>query len=258
MNQARLMRAGSVRAIDRLDFMGLFRVQLFHLEMAKCSGDILAALPDINKNDDRGFLGNLLSLVGIDGRFSNLKKKIVNKYEWHAQFLKEYQLGLVDSMFETYIKERGIKVELVKSRSEVEELLEAMLDHFGCRYFWDPAYVDPMAEVNCDLFKVSRDQVIRLLHSLAFSQCEHENDAVGLRALRRCSIVTFRSKSSKSKYALYLLLDLVIELSASERSKARMNNLCCVNPSGIKGGYLFRLNLVLKTQLVCSHHNPQY
>ena len=78
MNQARLMRAGSVRAIDRLDFMGLFRVQLFHLEMAKCAADILAAAPDINKNDDRGFLGNLLTLVGVDGRFSNLKKKIVN------------------------------------------------------------------------------------------------------------------------------------------------------------------------------------
>ena len=152
-------------------------------------------------------------------------------------------MGLVDSMFETYIQDRGIEVALVKSRRDVEKLLESMLEHYGCNWIWDPNYVDPMSEVECDLFQVSRDQVIRLLHSLAFSQCEHENDAVGLRALRRISIVTFRSKSSKSKYALYLLLDLVIELSASERSKARMDYLCCVNPSGVKGGYLFRLDI---------------
>ena len=204
MNQARLLRASCVRAIDRLDFMGIFRVQLFHLEMAKCAGDILAALPDINKNDDRGFLGHLLTLVGVDGRFSNLKKKIVNNYEWHAQFHKEYQSGLVSQMFDTYIKQKGIDVTSVKSRTEVENLLESMLLHFGCNWYWDPSFEDPMADIQCDLFKVSRDQVIRLLHSLAFSQCEHQNDFLGLRALRRTAIVMFRSKSSRSKYALYL------------------------------------------------------
>ena len=62
MNQAHLLRASCVRAIDRLDFMGVFRIQLFHLEMAKCASDALAALPDVNKDDDRGFLGQLLQL----------------------------------------------------------------------------------------------------------------------------------------------------------------------------------------------------
>ena len=240
MNQARLLRASCVRAIDRLDYIGLFRVQLFHLEMAKCAADILAAVPDVNKDDDKGFLPQLLTLLGINDRFSNLKKKIVNNYEWHAQFLKEYQSGLVSNMFDNYIKQKGTDVTLIKSRTEVENLLEEMLLHFGCTWYWDPNKVDPMADVQCDLFNVSRDQVTRLLHTLAFSQCEHENDFLGLRALRRIAVVTSRSKSSKSKYALYLLLDLVIELSSSERSQARMNLLCCVNASGVKGCFMFR------------------
>ena len=240
MNQVRLLRASCVRAIDRLEYLGIFRAQLFHLEMSKCASDILAAMPDINKDDDRGFLGQLLTLVGVKERFSNLKKKIVTNYEWHAQFLKEYQSGLVSNMFETYIKQEGIDVAGVKSRTEVENLLESMLLAFGCNWVYDTSFVDPMAHVDCDLFNVSRDQVTRLLHSLAFSQCEHENDALGLRALRRIAIVTSRSKSSKSKYALYLLLDLVTEMASSERSRARMDMLCCINTSGVKGGFIFR------------------
>ena len=44
MNQVRLLRASCVRAIDRLDYLGIFRVQLFHLEMSKCATDIFAAM----------------------------------------------------------------------------------------------------------------------------------------------------------------------------------------------------------------------
>ena len=52
----------------------------------------------------------------------------------------------------------------------------------------------------------------------------------------------FRNKSPEatSKYARYTLIDLVIELTASERTRARMDNYVCVNPSGTKGGFLFR------------------
>ena len=234
------MRASCVRAIDRLDYMGIFCVQLFHLEMSKCASDILAAIPNINNDDNRGFLGHLLTLVGVNGRFSNLKKKIVKNYEWHSQFLKEYQSALVNNMFDNYIRQTSTDVSLVKSRVEVEELLEAMLLKFGCNWYWAPDLHDPMASIHCDLFQVSRDQVVRLLHSLASAQCEHENDYLGLRALTRIAIVTSRSKSSRSKYALYLTLHLVKYLSSSERSQERINQLCCVNASGVKGGFLFR------------------
>ena len=53
---------------------------------------------------------------------------------------------------------------------------------------------------------------------------------------------------------LCLLLDLVIELSASKRSQARMDIHCCVNVSGVRGGFIFRycsvITHALKVKLI--------
>ena len=73
-------------------------------------------------------------------------------------------------------------------------------------------------------------------------KCERENDADGLRILRRIMVPYFRNKSKEatSLYARYTLIDLVMEHSASDRTRARMDYLVCVNPSGIRGGFMFR------------------
>ena len=42
------------------------------------------------------------------------------------------------------------------------------------------------------------------------------------------------------KYAAFLMLDMVLEASSSERTRARMNDLVCCNTSGLQGGGLFR------------------
>lgn len=77
---------------------------------------------------------------------------------------------------------------------------------------------------------------------LAFSAAEKENDAVGLRALRRISISYFRNKSvaATSKYGRYLITDLVIELASSQRTRRRMDLYVTVNPSGTRGGGMYR------------------
>ena len=49
-----------------------------------------------------------------------------------------------------------------------------------------------------------------------------------------------KSKEATSLYARYTLIDLVMEHSASDRTRARMDYLVCVNPSGIRGGFMFR------------------
>ena len=48
-----------------------------------------------------------------------------------------------------------------------------------------------------------------------------------MRTLRRISIAFFRNKAkaATSKYALYTLIDLIVDLSASERTRRRMDNL---------------------------------
>ena len=85
--------------------------------------------------------------------------------------------------------------------------------------------------------------VARLLLSLVFDVCEEEEDAQGLRALRRTMVAYFLAKTPgrlMSKYAAFTLQDLVVELSASPRTRKRMDVYVTTNPSGDVGGGLFR------------------
>ena len=94
-----------------------------------------------------------------------------------------------------------------------------------------------------DLFHYCQDMVSRLLLSLVFDICESEGDAEGLRALRRVMICYFLAKKPErldSKYAAFTLIDLVVELSASQRTRKRMDLLVTINPTGTPGGGLFR------------------
>ena len=67
-------------------------------------------------------------------------------------------------------------------------------------------------------------------------------DAFGLRAVRMVMIPYYlnRKKAQTSKYAMGLLFDVMMELSASERTRARMDNMVCVNNSGKSGEGIFR------------------
>ena len=85
--------------------------------------------------------------------------------------------------------------------------------------------------------------VTRFLLSLAFDICEEEGDAEGLRALRRVMVCYFLAKKPErldSKYAAFTMIDLIVELSASERTRKRMDMYVTINPSGTAGGGLFR------------------
>ena len=88
-----------------------------------------------------------------------------------------------------------------------------------------------------------QDMVSRLLLSLAFDCCEAEGDAEGLRALRRVMVCYFLANKPHrldSKYASFTLIDLVVELSESERTRKHMDLYVVINPSGSRGGGLFR------------------
>ena len=72
---------------------------------------------------------------------------------------------------------------------------------------------------------------------------EEEGDALGLRGLKTSMICYFLNRKQNrqdSKYAAALLLDLVLELGASERTRARMENTVVVNRSGKVGGGVHR------------------
>ena len=72
---------------------------------------------------------------------------------------------------------------------------------------------------------------------------EEEGDAFGLRGLKISMICYFLNRKQNrqdSKYAAALLLDLVLEMGASDRTRARMDNTVCVNRSGKVGGGVHR------------------
>ena len=72
---------------------------------------------------------------------------------------------------------------------------------------------------------------------------EEEGDALGLRGLKTSMVCYFLNRKEHrqdSKYAAGLLLDLVLELGASTRTRARMENTVCVNTSGKQGGGIHR------------------
>ena len=85
--------------------------------------------------------------------------------------------------------------------------------------------------------------ITRYMLSLAFDICEEEGDAEGLRSLRRVMVAYFLAKKPErldSKYAAFTMIDLAVELSASERTRKRMDLYVTINPSGTAGGGLFR------------------
>ena len=216
INEAIMRRAGEVRAIDRLDYLGVFRLQLFHMVMAKTSADILAGMPRVSMVEDRGSLSNAAAQLGILGWFTNNKKAIVRagNYERHAQHWKAYAVCLLLNMFGHFSRVSGVNPGSLRTKKEVVDFLSGMLRHFGALWYWDKDAVDPQEQWDCDLFKASRDQVVRLVLDLAFRKAQHQNDALALRALRRTMLVIFaassvKSRSGNSKYALYTLIDLV-------------------------------------------------
>ena len=67
---------------------------------------------------------------------------------------------------------------------------------------------------------------------------ESERDALGLRGLKTTMVTYFLNRKQDrqdSKYAIALFFDLVLEMSASERTRTRMENTVCINTSGKPG-----------------------
>ena len=98
------------------------------------------------------------------------------------------------------------------------------------------------SEVFDDLLEHVKDVCERTVLSLVFDKMEEEADSLGLHALRIVMIPYFLGRKEKqdSKYASTLLTDLVMELSASPRTRERMDQLVCVNPSGRPGQAIAR------------------
>ena len=144
------------------------------------------------------------------------------------------------SGFKSFIKDVDLS-SVSKDFLGCKYLITEYLSRSDITYFFD-SEATKKKEVFDDLLEHVKDVCERTVLSLVFDKMEEEADSLGLQALRIVMIPYFLGRKEKqdSKYASTLLTDLVMELSASPRTRERMNQLVCVNPSGRPGQAIAR------------------
>ena len=245
IQEARMLMAGSATAFGRLEFLGPFRLQLLHMKMKKICQDYAMCMKQEINFDDKISLPWLSALtrVKVSNKAKDIKKND-STFERADQFIAAVQSYYLVNLFDNYMVTNSELLDDVKSTDTAVSFVLGMLDSFHIQLYFDPNMTVPKKhEGEDDMFDYCKEMVERYLLSLVFDICEEEGDAEGLRALRRVMVSYFLAKKPErqdSKYASFTLIDLIVELAASERSRKRMDLYVVINPSGTAGGGLFR------------------
>ena len=234
------LRQGSVSALERYDFMPLFRLGMFHLRMNKTIMDLECGMPtEVNIEDDisLGYFRTTLGLNRITNKAENIKR--VGEFERHDNFLLEIGKEILINAFETFME--TFKNPIVKTKEGARNLILKFLKETDIKYYYDPENFDETDHFD-DVLSACKNNASRSVMSLVADHVEHEGDGLGIRAVRMAMIFYFLNKklAQTSKYASSLLSNLVYFLGASERSKARIDALATCNPTGGKGKGLAR------------------
>ena len=246
IQEARMLMVGSATAFGRLEFLGPFRLQMLHMKMKKVCQDYSECMRHEINYDDQISLAYLTALtrMKISNKGKDIKKND-SSFEKHDQFLTEVQISYLLNMYDNWMIKEGMdKLKSVVNCTTAVSFVLEMLDEYNIELFYDPKKeMSERKEGEDDMFSYCKDMVSRLCLSLAFDLCEEEGDAEGLRALRRIMVGYFLAKKPErqdSKYASFTTIDLVVELTSSERTRRRMDLYVVINPTGSKGGGLFR------------------
>ena len=244
VQEARSSMAGSATAFEQLKFLGPFRLQLLHMKMKKVVHDYSSGMPSEINFDDVITLPWMAALTRM--RVTNKGKDIKKNdstFERHDQFIAAVQASYLANLFDNYHKNNPEKIRSLSSLKDAVSYIWEMLDSFNVHLYFDPDKGDRNLEGQDDMFVYCQDMVTRFLLSLAFDVCEEEGDSEGLRALRRTMVCYFLNSNKgkiNSKYASFTLIDLIVELSSSKRTRKRMDLYVTINPTGSAGGGLFR------------------
>ena len=184
----------------------------------------------------KAYLGGLDTITNQE---SKIKKP--GAFEVHDQFITELGIQFLTNAFEHFLDEKASQIK-VDDPVEAEKLILDFLRENGIVFYYDPETSEE-TEIFDDLLSYSRDLCSRTVLSVISDKLEEECDALGLRAFRISIIVYFLNRKQHvqdSKYAYSLLLDLIQELKASEKTKQRMDNLVCINVTGKPGEGIHR------------------
>ena len=200
--------------------------------------DYKACMPDEDSSADKITMGWFKAWLGGLDKISNKESKIKSSgnFEVHDQYITEIGVQFLVNAFQNYIKNNSETLQ-VTTKAEAENLIIDFLDQSDIKYVYDIANAGEKEKFD-DLLSYCRDLASRTVLSLVLDKMESEQDATGLRALKTTMVTYFLNRKQDrqdSKYAIALFFDLVLELSASERTRTRMENTVCINTSGNPG-----------------------
>ena len=235
------LRRMCVTAVERFQYMNIFRLGTFHLQMNKIIQDVTAGMKaEVNVDDtlSLGFFKTLLGLSHISNQPDFIKKD--GNFEAHSQFCEDVGTELLIEAFKTFVRVPGCQ--LVKTEAGAVALMLNFLKTMKISYYFDPKMKEDDLGVD-DMLASCRDNSARTLVSLILKAAEHEADGLGLRAVRTVMIgycLNRKADYQDSKYAPRLLFNRIAFLQASERTQARIDLLACCNPSGKPGRSIAR------------------
>ena len=193
---------------------------------------------DVNDVLSLGWFKGFLTMNSISNDGSKIKKS--GSYELHDQYEKEIGRQLLLNAFRNF-SIKNPDVVRTSNPTEAKMMILKFLDDSDIKYFYDKENADEKYKFD-DLLSMCRDLCSRTVHAMVTDKMEEEADAVGLRAMKKTMVVYFVNKKlvQDSKYSTGLLLDLVMEEGASEKTRARMDNKVCVNVTGQPGDSMHR------------------
>jgi hypothetical protein len=200
--------------------------------------DYRACMPDEDSIADKLTLSWFKAWLGGLDKISNSEDKIKKSgnFELHDQYITELGVQFLVNAFQNYLDKNTESLH-VNTKAEAEKLIFDFLDKSDIKYVYDIKNAGEKLKFD-DLLSYCRDLCSRTVLSLVLDKMESERDALGLRALKTTMVTYFLNRKQDrqdSKYAIALFFDLVLEMSASERTRTRMENTVCINTSGKPG-----------------------
>ena len=241
------MRRMAVTAVERFDYLKIFRLGTFHLQMNKIIQDVKAGMKsEVNVEDiiSLGYFKTTLGLHHITNNPDVIKKD--GNYECHSQFCDDIGSELLIEAFKTFVENESFKEiyedPIEKTEETAVTLLLDFLKTMDIKYYYDPESFEEK-NVHDDMMSSAKDNAARTLISLVLNSVEHHGDGLGLRALRTVMMPYFLNRKAgvqDSKYAPRLLFNRIWFLQSSERTQARIDMMACCNPSGKTGHCIAR------------------
>ena len=200
-------------ALERFDYLEIFRLQLFHMKMAKVDfvvylttlirlyifqvmQDYKFCMKSEQNLDDEGTLGYIAAILGLAFASNDPQKiKKQGNFEKHDQLFMDLATQYLVNALENYLSLHPASLLVVDSEASAEQFVLEFLAFSKIEFFFK---VDRTEDDDADdMLTYCRDCCSRLVLSLMIDRAEKQEDPVGLRGIRRIMIPYFLNRKSQ-------------------------------------------------------------